>query len=64
MIQVGFRSDLLNVLRLGILDIDHILSSVLKPADEHEITKGPGLRWRLCLEGLFQPFEEVEWPEE
>ena len=53
MIQVGFRSDLLNVVRLGILDIDHILSSVLKPADEHEVTKWPGSRLRLCLSGFF-----------
>src|SRR5271166_2432384 len=46
-VQVGLIGDLLNVVRLGILDIDHILSSVLKPADQHKVTKGPGLRlWR------------------
>src|ERR1700733_7976815 len=53
MIQVGFRCDLLNVLCLGILDIDHILSSVLKPADKHEVTKGPGVRWWLCRKAFF-----------
>ncbi len=60
MIQVGLRCDLLNVFRLGILDKDYILSPVLKPADQDEVTKGPG----LCAAGLvrvpFQPFEEVE----
>jgi hypothetical protein len=46
-VQVGLRGDLSNVLRLGILDINHIFSSVLKPADQHKVTKGPGLRlWR------------------
>ena len=46
-VQVGLRGDLLNVVRLGVLDIDHILSGVLKPADQHEITKDPGVRlWR------------------
>ena len=53
MIQVGFRCDLLNVLGLGILDIDHILSSVLKPADKYEVTKGPGVRWLLCRRAFF-----------
>jgi hypothetical protein len=46
-VQVGLRGDLLHVVRLGILDIDHILSGVLKPADQHKITKDPGVRlWR------------------
>ena len=53
MIQVGFRCDLLNVFRIGILDIDHILSAVLEPADQHEVTKGPGVRWRLCRNAFF-----------
>ena len=48
-VQVGLRGDLLNVVRLGILDIDHILSSVLKPTDQHKVTKGPGLRLWRCL---------------
>lgn len=48
-VQVGLRGDLLNVVRLGILDIDHILSSVLKPADQHKVTKGSGMRLRPCL---------------
>ena len=48
-VQVGLRGDLLNVVRLGILDIDDILSSVLKPADQHKVTKGPGVRLRPCL---------------
>src|SRR6266436_1466815 len=53
-VQVGLRGDLLNVVRLGILDIDHILSSVLKPADQHEVTKGAGLRRWPCLNAFFR----------
>ena len=48
-VQVRLRGDLLNVVRLGILDIDHIFSSVLKPADQHKVAKGRDLRLRLCL---------------
>jgi hypothetical protein len=48
-VQVRLRGDLLNVVRLSILDIDHIFSSVLKPADLHEITKGPEMRLRPYL---------------
>src|SRR6478672_8946220 len=64
MIQVGFRSNLLNVVRLGILDIDHILSSVLKPADQHKITKGPGLRWWFSLSAFcsrLSRFRNCRW---
>jgi hypothetical protein len=39
-VQVRLRGDLLNVVRLSILDIDHIFSSVLKPTDQHKVTKG------------------------
>src|SRR5271166_3339544 len=49
MVQVGLRGDLLNVVRLGILDIDHILSIVLKPAHQHKVTKGPRRRVRGYL---------------
>jgi hypothetical protein len=48
-VQVRLRGDLLNVVRLSILDIDHIFSSVLKPADQHKVTKGPDTRLRPCL---------------
>ena len=48
-VQVRLRGDLLNVVRLGILDIDHIFSSLLKPADQHKVTKGPDLRLSRCL---------------
>src|SRR6202011_2552495 len=48
-VQVRLGGDLLNVVRLSILDIDHIFSSVLKPADQHEITKGPEMRLRPYL---------------
>ena len=48
-VQVRLRGDLLNVVRLGILDIDHIFSSLLKPADQHKVTKGPDLRLWPCL---------------
>src|SRR5260370_18599283 len=48
-VQVGLRGDLLNVVRLGILDIDHILSSVLKQADQHKVAKDPGVRSRRRL---------------
>jgi hypothetical protein len=43
-VQVGLRGDLLNVVRLRILNIDHILSSILKPTDQHKVTKDTGLR--------------------
>src|ERR1700730_16136712 len=43
-VQIALRGDLLNVVRLSILDIDHIFSSVLKPTDQHKVTKGPRLR--------------------
>src|ERR1700730_2984310 len=48
-VQVGLRGDLLNVVRLGILDIDHILSGVLKPANQHQDIKGSALRLWSCL---------------
>src|ERR1700738_1967759 len=51
-VQVGLRGDLLNVVRLGILDIDHILSSVLQPADQHKVTKDPGVRLWPFLSAL------------
>src|ERR1700720_1809686 len=53
MVQVRLRGDLLNVVRLSILDIDHIFSSVLKPADQHKVTKGPDMRLRPCLSAFF-----------
>src|ERR1700722_8672007 len=42
-IQIGFRGDLLHVARLGILDVDYILSCLLQPADQDKVRKGPGL---------------------
>ena len=52
-IQIRLRGNLLNVARLGILDIDYILSCVLQPADQDKVRKGPGLPWRrrLCAFG-------------
>ena len=44
-VQVRPRGDLLNFVRLGILNIDHIFSSVLKPADQNKVTKGPDRCW-------------------
>ena len=44
MVIVGLRGDLLNVVRLNISDVDHILSIVLEPAEQHKVAKGPALR--------------------
>ena len=52
-VQVGLRGDLLHLVRLGILDIDHILSSVLKPADQHKVAKGPDMGLRPCLSAFY-----------
>src|SRR5260370_4919998 len=48
-VLVGLGGDLLNAVRLGILDKDYILSSVLQPTDEHKLTKHSGLRLWRCL---------------
>src|SRR5271165_6392468 len=46
-VQVRFGANLLNLLGVGILDIDHILSSVFKPANQHQVAKRSGLHlWR------------------
>jgi hypothetical protein len=50
-VQAGLKGDLLDVIRLGILDIADIFSSVLKPTDQHKITKGPA-----CVCGVGKRF--------
>jgi hypothetical protein len=41
-------SDLLGVVRFGILEEDHILPSIVQPTDERELIEGARLGLRSC----------------
>ena len=51
-VDVGLGGDPLHVVRLEVLNKDHILSAVLEPANEDEVAENTGLRLQSCLGGL------------
>src|SRR5215469_14242650 len=51
-VDVGLGGDPLHVVRLNVLNKDHILSAVLEPANEDELAEYTGLRLQSCWGGL------------
>ena len=51
-VDVGLGGDPLHVVRLNVLNKDHILSAVVQPANEHEVAENARLRLQSCLGGL------------
>jgi hypothetical protein len=63
-VLVRFGGNLLGVVCLGVLNEDHILSSILEPANEHELIEDAGLGLRSCRgdQGKRVSFPEVAVP--